>query len=1624
MAQSHRAPKQWCLSKHESINSYERWQRNQIYTLSQDPNFAGFLIPSAKWEKKGRNNPKRGYTDDTTGDQDKRRTADQKVTHLESMLGQIANYCPVISAKTIINNSTSINSVWQSIRLHFGFQSTGGHFLDLSDIHLEPEERPEDLYQRINSFVDDCLLTVNGIITHHGEKLEEDEYMTPTLENFIILYWLKLVHPELPKQVKLRYSTELRSRTLASLKPEISGALDSLLDEIQTSCDAKAMRANVNFRDSQQRKPGKRQNKRYHKSEEEEEPYCIVCDLKHRPSNHFLSKCRNLPEKDKRFMSRARARLVDVDEGSESEYSDQESVASAHRVTGTKTTHQKSSANRVTIEPSPVLDTFYKSQSTRLTIDSGATGSFVCSSEQRRLKLPFRKTAHSANQADGNSKMKVLGETSFDLTRDGKVMHMDALVVEELDVPILAGTAFQRINDVYPRISQQAVYIGNKKYPYSLNDSDDLTNRRVQAYPISTCFRTILWPNEYLELPLPPDLPDSQYAVEPRSCSIVNRSATVANLWPPPSITSAVGGKIRIGNDTKEPIHIKKNDQFCQIRASYSPQVVETVNVNASKVSHDVTPSESVSLDPDNLMNEETKSAFQDLLMKHSAVFDSKFPGYNGACGPIKAIVNIGPVQPPQRKGRIPLYNNSNLDLLQSKFDELESLGVFQKPEDLGICVEYLNPSFLIRKPRGGFRLVTAFADVGRYAKPQPSLMPNVDSTLRTIGQWKHIIQSDLTKAFFQIPLDRNSMKYCGVATPYKGVRVYTRSAMGMPGSETALEELMCRVLGDHIQDGYVTKIADNLFVGGNTLDELYQNWEKVLSTLDRCELRLSPSQTVINPKSTTILGWIWSQGTLSASQHRIAPLANCDMPTTVKQLRSFIGAYQVLARVIPRCAKYLSPLESITAGKSSADKLAWAEHEINAFNMAKEALSTSKSIVIPKSSDQLWIVTDAACRKPGVAATLYVTRNDKPQIAGFFSSKLQKTQLDWLPCEVEAVCIAASINYFSPYIIQSDTHACVLTDSKPCVQAYEKLCRGQFSVSPRVSTFLSTVSRYQASIRHIRGINNSLSDFGSRNPPECTDEKCQVCCFLAAAEQSVVRKISVSDILEGKAKLPFTNRPAWYSNQMECPDLRRVHSHLTQGTRPSKKMTKVNDIKRYLNSVTIARDGLLVVKSKEPFSVGERIVIPREVLNGILTAIHLQLDHPTAAQLKLICRRYFFALDMDRYIDESYGTCHPCAALEKVPHMLVEQSTSSPPEVVGAEFAADVIKRECQCILVVREHITSFTCSSIIENEQHKSLREGIIQACIDIRPLDGPLSLVRVDPAPGFQALQDDTLLTKCRLNIEIGRRKNKNKNPIAERAVQELEEELLKLEPAGGPVTATTLAIATANLNSKLRHSGMSSREMFMQRDQFSNIQIPVNDIHLIQTQYDAKCKNHAFSERAKAPKSNNPKKYSSSLRKGDLVYLYNDRNKFKARDRYLIVEINEEWCTIKKFTGSQLRNTSYKVKVTECYKVPFVNEQPMNVNQNEPESDIDEHQDDSVPAENNILPQLPCIPPDISPNEIATWNEGTKQDHSIEDTTQFQNDTSELPMDIHTSPSPRRSSRVKKPIERLGISDISQ
>ena len=84
---------------------------------------------------------------------------------------------------------------------------------------------------------------------------------------------------------------------------------------------------------------------------------------------------------------------------------------------------------------------------------------------------------------------------------------------------------------------------------------------------------------------------------------------------------------------------------------------------------------------------------------------------------------------------------------------------------------------------------------------------------------------------------------------------------------------------------------------------------------------------------------------------------------------------------------------------------------------------------------------------------------------------------------------------------------------------------------------------------------------------------------------------------------------------------------HVQQETRPSKKLTN--------NVTTNVKHGLLVVKHNKPLApTCECIVVPRQVLEGLLTALHIQLCHPSSNQLKAVTKCYLYALDIDKAID------------------------------------------------------------------------------------------------------------------------------------------------------------------------------------------------------------------------------------------------------------------------------------------------------------------------------------------------------------------------------------------------------
>lgn len=85
-------------------------------------------------------------------------------------------------------------------------------------------------------------------------------------------------------------------------------------------------------------------------------------------------------------------------------------------------------------------------------------------------------------------------------------------------------------------------------------------------------------------------------------------------------------------------------------------------------------------------------------------------------------------------------------------------------------------------------------------------------------------------------------------------------------------------------------------------------------------------------------MGWVWNQGTIRASSHRISTLASCTPPTSVSGLQSFIGADKVIARVLKGCVSILAPFDNMVAGGESTSAVVWSDELLRYSHRAQQA--------------------------------------------------------------------------------------------------------------------------------------------------------------------------------------------------------------------------------------------------------------------------------------------------------------------------------------------------------------------------------------------------------------------------------------------------------------------------------------------------------------------------------------------------------------------------------------------------------------------------------------------------------------------------------------------------------------
>lgn len=228
-------------------------------------------------------------------------------------------------------------------------------------------------------------------------------------------------------------------------------------------------------------------------------------------------------------------------------------------------------------------------------------------------------------------------------------------------------------------------------YYYYGNDVPSRKHNSLQILRVASA--VTVWPGDYTELKPEKDYgPEQPLLIEPN---------TQLHNWVVPQITACIDNTIRVRNQS--PICLGKHGKSIKVTPLVDTEEIQHLApekyVKGKKARKQAKSWEdAILIDPDKQLPPQIKREFAKVNYTFSDVFSPDQHMYNDACGPFEAVINMGSVKPPQRKGRVPQYARDRLVELQEKFDELEAAGVFVKPELEGTQVENVSPSFLVRK--------------------------------------------------------------------------------------------------------------------------------------------------------------------------------------------------------------------------------------------------------------------------------------------------------------------------------------------------------------------------------------------------------------------------------------------------------------------------------------------------------------------------------------------------------------------------------------------------------------------------------------------------------------------------------------------------------------------------------------------------------------------------------------------------------------------------------------------------------------------------------------------------------------------------------------------------------------
>ena len=153
--------------------------------------------------------------------------------------------------------------------------------------------------------------------------------------------------------------------------------------------------------------------------------------------------------------------------------------------------------------------------------------------------------------------------------------------------------------------------------------------------------------------------------------------------------------------------------------------------------------------------------------------------------------------------------------------------------------------------------------------------------------------------------------------------------------------------------------------------------------------MKINPGKCVFSASSLTF--FISPEG-ISTLPEKVKALQDLQPPTSLRQLRHFLGLLNNYRRFIPHCADLLSPLSNLLHnGKRKNEQISLNDIQLKAFNEVKQKLATTSLLEHPVPNSQFSLVADPS----GIAVDAVLQQHHQQQLQplAYFSRQLKPAE-------------------------------------------------------------------------------------------------------------------------------------------------------------------------------------------------------------------------------------------------------------------------------------------------------------------------------------------------------------------------------------------------------------------------------------------------------------------------------------------------------------------------------------------------------------------------------------------------------------------------------------------------------